>query len=317
VPLVKLDSGLVTGLISAELPSGAIKRVARTVATDLLLCSELSRATMKGQIARGLGERLYTCEVDLEMLVDSLVLTSATSRDLEEKSLRRIKVQHIAELLDTVEWNQAAERRSGVTLKGETRDQLFGRVFGSILRAGLVDFEIVDTYFLAKAVDGYNDKSSPVYWLLSQLNERGVESVTIKTRVSLNGNFETMSDREKARKGASAVSRIMEELNFKGCIRLEIFSKLNHNRYFITKFEKNENVSGTSMFAFELGMGVDTFGRGVLEEAQKIHVLSAREWEEIWGNTSKVSPPQAALKVADFKTGLLPNLEVKVQNEWL
>ena len=317
MPLVKLDSGLVTGLASAELAPGTLKRVARTVATDLLLCSELSRSAMKGHVARALGKQLSTCEVDLEMLVDSLVLTRATSGDLEEKSLRKLRVQNIAELLDTVEWNNAAEHRSGVTQKGETRDELFGRVFGSILRAGLVDFEIIDTHFLAKAVDGYNDMASPVPWLLSQLNSRGVESVTIKTRVSLNGNFGTMLDREKARAGASAVSRIMEEINFTGVVRLEIYSKLNHNRYFITKFDRGQSQDSTSKFAFELGMGLGTFDKERPDEVQKIHVLSAREWGEIWGNSAKVTPSPYALEIADSRDEWLPNLEVRVPDEWL
>jgi hypothetical protein len=271
---------------------------------------------MKGEIARALGERLSTCRVDLEMLVDSLVLTSEISGDLEEKSLKKSKATNIAELFDTAEWNQAVERRSGVMRKGETRDDLFGRVFGSLIQAGLTNFEIVDTHFLAKAVDGYKDKSSPVPWLISQMKRRGVQSVSIKTGVGLNGNFATMPDREKVRKGASVISELMDEANFTGVVRLDIFSKLNHNRYFITKFEKAQS-QVSSMFAFELGMGLGTFGKERPDEVQKIHVLSAREWREIWGNSAKVTPSPHALEVADSRNAWLPNLEVRIPEDWL
>lgn len=317
MPLVKLDSGLVTGLVNAELSSGVLKRVARSASTDLLLCSELSKTSMKGEIARALAERLSTCTVDLEMLVDSLVLTSEIGGDLEEKSLKKSKATNIAELFDTAEWNQAVERRSGIMRKGETRDDLFGRVFGSLIQAGLTNFEIVDPHFLAKAVGGYKDKTSPVPWLISQMKRRGVESVSIKTGVSLNGNFGTMPDPEKVRKGAKVISELMEEVNYSGIVRLEIFSKLNHNRYFITKFENGQSQYSTSMFAFELGMGLGTFDKERPDEVQKIHVLSAREWREIWGNSAKVTPSPYALEIADSRDDWLPNLEVRVPEEWL
>ena len=64
-------------------------------------------------------------------------------------------------------------------------------------------------------------------------------------------------------------------------------------------------------------MGVDTFGVESPDEAQEIHVLSAREWGEIWGNSSKVSPPENSLGIANLGAGLHPTIEVKFDKKWL
>jgi hypothetical protein len=287
MPAIKVGEEILTNLFTQDLEPGAVRSLVRHVGTDLLLGSSKSRRSLMASLHSAIDSGLCNARntKPFENLIEATPLTTSVDKELESKRIRRLEIENLKDLFENEMWQDEVATKSPLLKPKDRVEEFFGNYFGHLIKAAIVEFEIIDKYFLAKILN----KDHLVEFLFREFATRKLPRLKIRTSSQANGNFNSMRVQERATSAAVALAKLSESVGLRSSIELQVYSEFQHNRYFVTRF------SG-GLFAFELGMGVDMFSNSQATEGQKINLLTEREWADITGNGGLLAPSEKKLQ---------------------
>lgn len=249
------------------------RRIARRILGEAIIHGNCSRESLKRAISSIQDPKALTV---LEAFASSVLIASTASKTSAEKSLRNLEGAGLEEIVESEEWETAISKRSYFIESGQSRDDEFGRVVGRMISLPEHQIELVDQYLGEKII-----KAEPVFgWFLKSISQRQNRILVIHTRYPQESFDEVLpgkTNRERVRFLVNQVERIASESGFTGEIKVILYTKSQHDRYW--KFAFSEG-----FITLSNGYGLDVFRQETFASNSSFHEESPELWSRTLGH---------------------------------
>lgn len=301
MPVVAVRGELVRTFLSSQQDPNSIRPLIRLLGKEMLMCVSDSRASLRRIAAERYGN--LGCR-DLESFIDSLVLSRSEDPSAEDPLLKGAPNSSFLELIQSENWANAVIHHDSPVKPNENRDVAFGRIFGHLFRAGLLELTIIDPFFFAKAL-----KKEPVIdWLFKNFAQRGLRDLKILTKIDEEDRFRSRPKLVRAETVCENIFNTAKASGFSGDIEIQTYETYLHDRYFVFKFSDGR-------FVFSLGNGVDMFKDVESSEFRQVPVIDSTNWN-LLNSSKKINPSPYQLSESSKREGAEIKCVILAPDSW-
>ena len=302
MPVVAVRGELVRNFLSSHQDPNSIRPLIRLVGKEMLMCVSESKSNLKRIVA----ERNLTVGcTSLEAFIDSLVLSRSDDPSAEDPLLKGAPNSSFIDLIQSENWANAVLHHDSPVKPNENRDVAFGRIFGHLFRAGLLELTIIDPFFFAKALK----EEQVIGWLLKNFAQRGLRNLKILTKVDEEERFRSIPKQKRAESVCENIFNIAKASGFRGDIEIQTYETYLHDRYFAFKFSDGQ-------FVFSLGNGVDMFKDVESSEFRQVPVIDSTNWS-LLNSSKKINPSPYQLSEFSSRVGAEVKCIMLAPDSWI